>query len=59
VLGSTFFLIDTCCIIPMQFMLELAAERNLPAMLFLGTCLLRHTHQQDSNWQNLVIAFSR
>jgi Na+/H+ antiporter NhaD/arsenite permease-like protein len=61
-LASALFTNDTCCVVLTEFVLELAAERNLPAKPFLlalaSSANIGSAATPIGNPQNLVIAFN-
>jgi Na+/H+ antiporter NhaD/arsenite permease-like protein len=61
-LASALFTNDTCCVVLTEFVLELAAERNLPAKPFLlalaSSANIGSSATPIGNPQNLVIAFN-
>ncbi|KAE8793054.1 putative transporter arsB [Hordeum vulgare] len=61
-LASALFTNDTCCVVLTEFVLELAAERNLPAKPFLlalaTSANIGSSATPIGNPQNLVIAFN-
>ncbi|OEL13719.1 putative transporter arsB [Dichanthelium oligosanthes] len=61
-LASALFTNDTCCVVLTEFVLELAAERNLPAKPFLlalaTSANIGSAATPIGNPQNLVIAFN-
>jgi hypothetical protein len=61
-LASALFTNDTCCVVLTEFLLELAAERNLPAKPFLlalaTSANIGSSATPIGNPQNLVIAFN-
>uniref|UniRef100_J3LJ28 Citrate transporter-like domain-containing protein n=1 Tax=Oryza brachyantha TaxID=4533 RepID=J3LJ28_ORYBR len=61
-LASALFTNDTCCVVLTEFVLELAADRNLPAKPFLlalaSSANIGSATTPIGNPQNLVIAFN-